>query len=101
MDAERIDVAFLYPSLWLIYGDFDDPMVAAAACRAYSNWMADFCKPYSQRLYGVAPMPIQDVGEAVREMRRVVKDLNFKAYAISFSLSTQPYYWSYSLLLKN
>jgi hypothetical protein len=28
------------------------------------------------------------------------KDLNFKAYAISFSLSTQPYYWSYSLLLK-
>ena len=29
------------------------------------------------------------------------KDLNFKAYAISFSLSTQPYYWSYSLLLKN
>ncbi|MGH7934054.1 MAG: amidohydrolase family protein [Candidatus Binataceae bacterium] len=79
MDAERIDVAVLYPSLWLVYGDFDDPKVAVAACRAYNNWMADFCKPYPKRLYGVAPMPLQDVDEAVKEMRRVVKELNFKA----------------------
>src|SRR5580658_413699 len=32
MDEERIDVAVLYPSLWLLYGDIDDPKVAAAAC---------------------------------------------------------------------
>ena len=82
MDAERIDVAFLYPSLWLIYGDFNDPKLAAAACRAYSNWMADFCRPYPTRLFGVAPMPIQDVTEAVREMRRVVHELNYKAVFI-------------------
>lgn len=79
MDAEGIDVAILYPSLWLVYGDFDSPDLAAAACRAYNNWMADFCKPYPKRLYGVAPMPVQDIPTAVREMRRVVKELNFKA----------------------
>src|SRR5579863_4408304 len=39
MDAEGIDVAVLYPSLWLLYGDLTDPKLAAAACRAYSNWM--------------------------------------------------------------
>lgn len=79
MDLEGIEVAFFYPSLWLIYGDLDDPQLAAAACRAYNNWIADFCKPYPNRFFGVAPLPLQDVDEAVKEMRRVVKDLGMKA----------------------
>jgi predicted TIM-barrel fold metal-dependent hydrolase len=79
MDLEGIDMAVLYPSLWLIYGDINDPRVAAATCRAYNNWIADFCKPYPSRLFGVAPMPIQGVDEAVKEMRRVVKELGMKA----------------------
>jgi predicted TIM-barrel fold metal-dependent hydrolase len=82
MDEERIDVAVLYPSLLLLYGDIDDPKVAAAACRAYSNWLADFCKASPKRLYGVAPMPLQSVDESIKEMRRVVKELNFKAVFI-------------------
>jgi predicted TIM-barrel fold metal-dependent hydrolase len=79
LDEEGIDIAFLYPSFYLIYGDHEDPRLAVAACRAYNNWMADFCRPYPKRLHGVAPMPIQDVDAAVIEMRRVVKELNFKA----------------------
>jgi uncharacterized protein len=59
MDEEGIDVAVMYPSLLLLYGDIDDPRLAAAACRAYSNWLADFCKASPKRLYGVAPMPLQ------------------------------------------
>ncbi len=82
MDAERIDRAVLYPSLWLIYGDFTDSRVAVAACRAYNNWLGDFCKVNPRRLFGVAPMPIVDVDEAVKEMRRVARDLNFKAAMI-------------------
>lgn len=82
MDSEGIDTAVLYPSLWLLYGDIPDPRVAAATCRAYNNWIADFCKPYPRRLLGSAPMPLQDVTEAVTEMRRVVKDLGFKAVFI-------------------
>jgi predicted TIM-barrel fold metal-dependent hydrolase len=79
MDEEGIDVAVLYPTLWLLYGDIRDPAVAAAACRAYDDWMADFCRADPRRLFAVAPMPIQGVDEAIREMRRVVKDLGFKA----------------------
>jgi len=79
MDSEGIDVAVLYPTLWLLYGDIADPEVAAAACRAYNDWMADFCRPYPHRLFAVAPMPIQSVENATREMRRVVRDLGFKA----------------------
>src|SRR5262249_34202080 len=79
MDAEGIDVAVLYPSMWLLYGDLTEPKLQAAACRAYSNWMADFCRAYPRRLYGVAPMPLLDVDAAVLEIRRVVKELGYKA----------------------
>ena len=79
MDEEGIDVAVLYPTLWLLYGDIHDPQVAAAACRAYDDWIADFCRTEPSRLYAVAPMPLQSVDESVREMRRVVRDLGFKA----------------------
>ncbi|MGH7857962.1 MAG: amidohydrolase family protein, partial [Candidatus Binatia bacterium] len=79
MDEEGIDVAVLYPTLWLLYGDLPDPRIAAAACRAYDDWMADFCKPSPRRLYGVAPMPLQSVEEAVKEMRRAVERLGFRS----------------------
>jgi predicted TIM-barrel fold metal-dependent hydrolase len=82
MDTEGIEVAFFYPSLWLLYGDLNDPQLAAAACRAYNNWIADFCKPYPHRFFGVAPLPLQAVEEAVREMRRVVKELGMRAVFI-------------------
>ena len=82
MDLEGIEVAFFYPTLWLIYGDITDPQVAAAACRAYNNWLADFCQAYPQRFYGVAPLPLQDVEAAVTEMRRVVKELGMRAVFI-------------------
>lgn len=82
MDAEGIDAAVLYPSLWLLYGDLTDPKLAAAGCRAYSNWLADFCKASPSRLFGVAPIPLQSVDEALVEMRRVVRDLGFKAVFI-------------------
>src|ERR1700687_993320 len=33
MDLEGIELAVLYPSFWLLYGDLTDARVAAAACR--------------------------------------------------------------------
>ncbi len=82
MDAVGVDVSMLYPSLGLYFGSITDPALAAAACRGYNDWMADFCQPYPGRLYNVAPVPLQGVDEAVIEMRRVVKDLGVKAVTI-------------------
>src|SRR5215510_5845319 len=61
MDADGIDAAFLYPSLGLFSGAIHDPKLAAATCRAYNRWLADYCKPYPDRLFGVAMLPVQDV----------------------------------------
>ena len=60
MDADGIDAAFLYPSLGLFAGAIHDPQLAAAMCRAYNRWLADYCKPYPDRLFGVAMLPMQD-----------------------------------------
>lgn len=79
MDAEGIDAAFLYPSLGLFLGAVEDPELAAAICRAYNRWLADYCAPYPDRLFGVAMLPMQSVELAARELRFAVRDLGFRA----------------------
>src|SRR5262249_15109393 len=59
MDLDGIDAAFLYPSIGLFSGAVQDPGLAAAMCRAYNRWLADYCKPYPDRLFGVAMLPMQ------------------------------------------
>jgi predicted TIM-barrel fold metal-dependent hydrolase len=78
MDADGIDAAFLYPSLGLFSGAIHDPALAAAVCRAYNRWLGDYCSPYSDRLFGVAMLPMQDVDLAIAEMRFARKKLGFK-----------------------
>jgi predicted TIM-barrel fold metal-dependent hydrolase len=78
MDADGIDAAFLYPSLGLFSGAIHDPQLAAAVCRAYNRWLADYCKPYPDRLFGVAMLPLQEVELAVAEMRYARKELGMK-----------------------
>ncbi len=79
MDAEGIDAAVLYPSLGLFLGAIKDPEFAAASCRAYNRWLADYCKPYPERLFGAAMLPMQSVEGAVQEMRYAVNELGFRA----------------------
>ena len=82
MDKEGIDIAVLFPSRGLFANSFDDmePEFSEAIAQAYNNWMADFCKEGDpNRMYGAAMLPIQDVEAAVKEARRAVKDLGFRA----------------------
>jgi predicted TIM-barrel fold metal-dependent hydrolase len=79
MDAEGIDAAFLYPSLGLFLGATKDPAFSAAACRAYNRWLADYCRPYPERLFGAAMLPMQSVMHAVEEVKFVAKELGFRA----------------------
>jgi predicted TIM-barrel fold metal-dependent hydrolase len=71
MESEGIDRALLFPSLYLLFGDIRDPRVAAATCRAYNDWIADFCGYDPVRLFGMGIVPLQDVELAVAEARRL------------------------------
>src|SRR4029077_15908302 len=80
MDAEGIDAAFLYPTLGLFIACIeDDPELAAADCRAYNRWLADYCKTYPERLFGAAMLPMQSIELAVEEMRYAATQLGFRA----------------------
>jgi len=78
LDSERIDIAVLYPSVGLFLEAIEDAEVAEACCRVYNDWLADYCSADPARLIGTAGIPMQDVGAAVRELRRAAGDLGMK-----------------------
>jgi len=79
MDLDGIDAAFLYPTVGLFSGAVQEPTLAAAMCRAYNRWLADYCKPYPDRLFGVAMLPMQSIALAIEEMRYARKELGMRA----------------------
>jgi len=59
MDREGVDLAALFPTIGLYVMSFDglDSAFAAAICRAYNNWLYDFCQHAPERLRG---LPVSD-----------------------------------------
>jgi predicted TIM-barrel fold metal-dependent hydrolase len=79
MDAEGIERSIIFPSLGLRFGGLSDPVATDALCRAYNNWLSDYCDADRNRLVGVALLPQQDARLAVAEAHRSVEKLGFKA----------------------
>jgi uncharacterized protein len=99
MDKEGLDVAILYPSrgLFVLAIDGLDPELAAAIAKAYNDWLHDFCKIASDRMYGAAIVAPHDVSSAVEETRRVVKELGFRSILmrpnhVNGRMWSDPYY---------
>jgi predicted TIM-barrel fold metal-dependent hydrolase len=89
MDREGLDRAVLFPSRGLFVLGLDtvqmmgtdglEPGFATAIARAYNDWMRDFCAEAPDRMLGAAMVAPHDVDGAVREARRCVEELGFKA----------------------
>jgi predicted TIM-barrel fold metal-dependent hydrolase len=79
LDLDGVDVAVLFPTVGLRFCGIQNPHLAGAVCRAYNNWLADFCKAVPERLVGVATVPFQAPDLAIAEMRRATEKLGFKA----------------------
>jgi predicted TIM-barrel fold metal-dependent hydrolase len=71
LDAENIDIAVLYPGLGLALGGIRDSELAAASCRVYNDWIADFASAAPDRLVGVGALPMQHPDAAVAEVARI------------------------------
>jgi predicted TIM-barrel fold metal-dependent hydrolase len=91
MDEEGFDAAVLYPTLALTF--IPDPGYALALGRAYNDWLADYCKAAPERLFGAAVLPLQDIDASVRELRRCVSDLGFKAAFLRPNLYIENTHW--------
>jgi hypothetical protein len=79
MDLGGIDAAFPYPGLGLLTGAVQDPYLSVSICRAYNRRLADYCRPYPGRLFGVAMPPMQSVDLAVSELRYGRQELGMQA----------------------
>ncbi len=82
MDKEGLDLAVLFPTSAMYVTAFDamDARFAAAACRAYNDWLHDYIQAADpKRLFGAAAISPHDVGSAVAETRRAVSQLGMKA----------------------
>jgi predicted TIM-barrel fold metal-dependent hydrolase len=88
MDREGIDVAIVFRTRGshVLGVDGLDPQLSAAVCRAYNNWLGDFCATDRARLKHAALMPAHDVKLAVEEARRSVRELG----AVTLVLSNHP-----------
>ena len=74
--TEGIDRTVIYPTAALGVGYIQDPEWAVVACRAYNDMIADRYIKFDRRLGAVAVLPIQDIEESAKELRRAVKDLH-------------------------
>ena len=54
MDRDRIERGLLFPSAGLYLPSVQEEGYAAALCRAYNNWLYDYCGEDRTRLMGVA-----------------------------------------------
>jgi predicted TIM-barrel fold metal-dependent hydrolase len=78
MDAEGIDLAVLYPTLAFFFPELGDPELHAALCRAYNDWLAEYCGAGRARLLGVALLPLEDVEASIRELERCTAEHGFR-----------------------
>lgn len=77
MDIEGIDVGVLFGTRGrhVQMRDDIDPEFADALARAHNDWTRDFCAENPQRLKFAAQIAYHDVGLAVLEVERAVKQL--------------------------
>jgi predicted TIM-barrel fold metal-dependent hydrolase len=74
MDKQEIHTAVMYPTSGLGIGRAREPNYNAALCRAYNDFISDYCKA-SARLKAVANLPVNNPAEAAKELNRAVTKL--------------------------
>ena len=74
MELDGVEGGVIFPTkagrgLWVV----QDSELFSAICRAYNDWVADFCRPYPERLKAAAMINLDDLQEGVQELHRAKK----------------------------
>lgn len=77
MDVEGVDVAVHFRTLPVVCVDGWEPEFALALCRAWNDWIADFCGADRRRMRAAALLTLHDPALAAAELRRCVEQLGF------------------------
>lgn len=79
MDRGGVEQAVLFPTRLLNIGFVQEREIAVALSHAYNTYLYDEYLRVSPRFRGVAVLPLQDIPEAVKELRRAVTELGMVA----------------------
>ncbi len=75
LDAAGIEASVLYPTNGLAYGLIKDREWAVVLARGYNTFLhEEYLKAAPTRLKGMALIPLQDIAEAIKELRRAVTE---------------------------
>ena len=77
MDIEGIDIAVLYGVVSLGFYAMRTASSPSRCCRAYNDWLADYCAADPSRLKGTPALPLEWIDDACAEAERSVRDLGF------------------------
>ncbi len=77
MEDVGLASAVLYPTNGLSFGRVVSRDWAIELARAYNDWMHDEYLSKSSRFQALGLIPLQEPAEAVKELRRIVKELGF------------------------
>jgi predicted TIM-barrel fold metal-dependent hydrolase len=92
LNREGMAKAVIYPTLGLLWeAEMFDIELAAAHCRAYNRWIADFCADSGGRLVPIAHISLGDPAEAARELERAVKTGCKGAFVAPYTLTRKPH----------
>jgi predicted TIM-barrel fold metal-dependent hydrolase len=91
-DQERDGVAaeVIYPNTSLFLYNSRDAEYQLAVARAYNDWAIELFGPLRRRFAPVAIVPVEDVGEAVREVERVAR-AGVRSVKIPITNARRPY----------
>ena len=74
MDIDGVDAGVIFPSnTFKLYNVVRDSALLTASFRVYNDWIAEFCKPYPNRLCGIAILNVDEVQDGIKEMERCAK----------------------------
>lgn len=82
MDVDGIDVTVLYGAASLGFYALQDHELTLACCRAYNDWLHDYCATDPARLKGTPALPLASIEDACAEARRAVTDLGFVSLTV-------------------
>jgi len=76
MDIEGIDIAIMFRTYAHMLTSIDDlePDFATALCRAFNDWLTDYCKADPVRMKAAAIVSLHDPDLAAEEARRAVQE---------------------------
>ena len=82
-DVGGMETIFIFPTTLLGYASIIDPDYLIAITRAYNNYVYEEWLKFNPRFKSVALMPMMDVDESIKEMRRCVTELGYKGVFLS------------------